>query len=98
MKDVVLIDDSLGGTPSVNLVGCPSFKQLCHEWLHHVRHHMMVATRLDNSPQSFDDFTVLIRADVRGASENSPRSIGKLDSIMDTWLIKKKKMPAWLKN
>ena len=75
------------------------FKWLCHEWFHHVRHHIhgchsigsfaIIIWRLNN-------FTVSFHGDVRG--ESGVRKLTsvnrKLDSVIYTWLIFKK-MPAW---
>ena len=60
------------------------------------------ATRLDNSPQSSDAYTVshsrsMVTSAENPASENSPQSIRKLDSVMDAWLVEKN-VPVWLKN
>ena len=67
-----------------------------------IRHHysFKTATRLDNSPQSFDVktvSTVQFRGDIRG--ESGPRKLASVNrSEMDTWLIWKINkwiMPAW---
>ena len=79
-------------------------RELCHELFHYVRHHIVTATGLENSPQSFDVYTVsqsrsMVTSAENAVPENSPQPIGELCTrpIYRNYYAKLVRKMAWYK-
>ena len=67
-------------------------RELCHEWFHHVRHHVYDAPGLENSRQSFNVYTISQSRSVGTSAENPPKrtSLSQQENVaMGTWPIYK---------